>query len=150
MRIEYFGSPDDQPPAVVLIYGDEPGTVAILREAAQEIAAGVRDRVVVHDLPGFESVEGCKLSFSVGVSDLGVVRVGLGKTFEFIARRPSWAAVVELLGPFCGETSLDSFQYLDGFGDFESNVALIISAKGFRRGGSGIWRGVLRTIRGRR
>jgi mRNA interferase MazF len=70
MRIEFIEHASDGP--AVLLWGNEPATVALLREHVSELARETLNELVVHELPGFEAVDGCKLTFVLTRRDRGV------------------------------------------------------------------------------
>ena len=126
MKIEYFPPLGDEP-AVLLIYGLEAGRVARLNELVNRLAAGSLDRVALHEVEGFEGVDGCQLFLLAGSADLGVRLVDAPYAFAFQCTfRPlSWLQISELLGPFYVNPRPNTFQWLDDFSD--SPIALCIS-----------------------
>jgi hypothetical protein len=124
MKIEYFDL-DKKDRPVVLIYGNEPKSVAILRDAVHALAQGEKARIAVHELPGFESVDGCQLFFSAEESDSGLRLIIPPRMFECSIRTTWWDNIEFLLEPFCEATASNGFQYLD-YG-FNSDIQLIIS-----------------------
>lgn len=123
MKIEYFHPVGKERP-VVLIYGNEPKNVETLKNVVHDLAGGQRQRAAVHELPGFESVDGCQLFFSTGSYDRGLVLISPPKTFELRIRPVWWDNIEGLLEPFCEPGSV-GFNDLD-YG-FSSNIDLIIS-----------------------
>jgi hypothetical protein len=124
MKIEYFDILNQEEP-VVLIYGNEPENVAILKDAVHDLAVGERDRVAVYELPGYEGVDGCQLFFSAGTTERGVWLISRPKTFECSIRPLWWDNIEGLLEPFCKKHNTPGFQDLD-YG-FYSKIRLIIS-----------------------
>jgi hypothetical protein len=78
----------------------------------------------VHELPGFESVDGCQLFFSAGAYDRGLTLISPPRTFELSIRPVWWDNIEGLLEPFCEPGSV-GFNDLD-YGFF-SDIDLIIS-----------------------
>lgn len=124
MRIEHF-EPGDQDRPVILIYGNEPRVVKALLSAVRTLSQGSQLRVAVHELPGFESVDGCELFFFASNSDRGVQFIASPRSFECSIRPLWWENVVGLLEPFCSPHASHCHQYLD-YG-WHSDFQLIIS-----------------------
>ncbi|MGO8764774.1 MAG: hypothetical protein ACLQSR_06525 [Limisphaerales bacterium] len=120
MDIEYF--PDEE---VVLIYGHEPEIVAHFREQVAALAAERIQIFPVHEVPGFHSVDGCRLFASRANLDFGTRRTRKPKTFECRLRPITWDNLEGLLEPFAdGRYFAAGHQFLDSHGEVE----LIISA----------------------
>jgi hypothetical protein len=111
MKVEHFAAFKGEPPRV-LIYGDEPDRVVLLRERVASLASGEVDRFAVHELPGFESVDACKLYFSRGEWDRGVRLAAAPRVFDCGLKRASWNHVEGLLEPFCTRIGPGHFQFL--------------------------------------
>lgn len=127
MKIEHFAlEPPSRP--VLLIYGDDPALVAVLREHVSMLVAGSLEGFDVHGLDGFEGVDGCSLSFVLGDRDHGLRRAGSSNRFKCVLRPLWWGNVEGLLEPFCSPASARRFQDLDcGWGE-HSDVSLKISS----------------------
>ena len=123
MKIEYFDSAR-KGESVLLIYGNEPENVTTLRKVVHQIANEQLERVAVHELPGFESVDGCELFFSLGPHDRGIVLLRQPRVFECRLRIVWWSNIEGLLEPFC-ESGFGDSNNLD-YG-FSSDIGLIIS-----------------------
>jgi hypothetical protein len=124
MNIEYFsGTATNQP--VVLIYGREPTGFVLLRRAARELTNGLARRVAIHDLPGFEPVEGCELFFSLGARDLGLHPISPPNSFDCEVGSIWWENIEGLLEPFTRPLERVRFQSLT-YG-FSSPVDLVVS-----------------------
>lgn len=124
MKIEYFDA-SDQDSAVILIYGSDTEAVETLMAAVHTLSQGSQERVAVHQLPGFEGVDGCELFFAATRSDRGVCLTAPPLSFECGIRPLWWGNVLGLLGPFRGQFASHGHQYLD-YG-WSSDVQLIIS-----------------------
>jgi hypothetical protein len=123
MNIEFFadGSPDCP---LILIYGREPEQAAILMQSVHRLAEGETNWIAVHELLGFNSVDGCKLFARVSSNDGGVQRLPEREAFECLLRPASWSNIEGLLEPFTDpNTPSGRFQWLDEHGD----VDLLIS-----------------------
>jgi hypothetical protein len=124
MKIEYFPALKGEA-ARVLIYGDEPNHVALLKERVTSLATGKANRFAVHELPNFEGVDACELYFSIGGSDGVVQKVGNPMVFDCTLPEVDWRRVQGLLEPFCTRLGLGHFQFL---ADCDaSEIELIIS-----------------------
>lgn len=109
-----------------MIYGTEPEAIEALAAAVQILSQGGQQRVAVHQLPGFESVDGCELFFAAAKSDRGVRLIAPPLIFECSIRPLWWDNVLGLLEPFCGSFTPHRHQHLD-YG-WSSDIQLIISA----------------------
>lgn len=124
MKIEYFYL-GPQKTSYVLIYGNEPEKAALLRKSVRALADGIRERVAVHEIPGFEGVDGCQLFLSTGAVEKGLKLVTPPKTFDCILRFTFWDNMKVLLDPFCSPQQNKKFQVLSE--GFSSTVDLILS-----------------------
>lgn len=118
MRVEYFADGSDECP-LILLYGADPKDAATLSEAFHSLTKPGASLVAVHNLPGFSSVDGCRLFASRSEADRGVTMIQSPKQFDCFLRAESWENIVGLLEPFCNsERTLGiRFQYLDESGD---------------------------------
>ena len=124
MRIEYF-EPSDQDGPAILIYGNEPEAVETLIAAVRALSEGSQERVAVHQLPEFESIDGCELFLIATMSDRGVRLIAPPLSFECSIRPLWWENVLGLLEPFRGSFTSHRHQYLDC--GWSSDIQLIIS-----------------------
>lgn len=122
MFIEFFPEGSRDCP-LVLLYGREPEVVSRLREQVVALSASLIDRVAVHELSGFESIDGCRLFLSVAGRDIGTHGLKEPLTFDCKLRPITWYNIEYLLEPFTEPSFSDSFQWLDGHG----RVQLLIS-----------------------
>jgi len=122
VHIEYFSDGSDDCP-LVLLHGRDPEAATRLREQVASLAAERVQHVAIHEIPGFESVAGCRLFASVGRSDLGTRPLQAKLEFECQLRPVSWQNVEGLLEPFTEQTFSDGFQWLDSHG----KIRLLIS-----------------------
>lgn len=123
MKIEYFDQGLGSP--LVLIYGNEPEKVALLKTSVHLLSKGEQKRIAVHNLPGFEGVNGCQLFFSLGPDNRGVGFVIPPMNFECTVSSTWWDNIEGLLEPFCPPRQGKGFQYLTH--GFKSDIDLIIS-----------------------
>ena len=75
MKIEYIASGAIDTPLIRLYDFGRDGAFT-LHLAVNDLASGVRDQVELQELPGVESLDGCRLSVHAGSQDLGVVKQG--------------------------------------------------------------------------
>ena len=80
-------------------------------------------RVAVHELAGFESVDGCLLFFSTGTWDKGTHVLREHHSFGCQLRPVIWHNIEGLLEPVAGPATGGSHQWLDRHGD----IHLLIS-----------------------
>ena len=118
MFIEHFADGSDDCP-LILLYGCEPEVVARLRHEVQLLAAGSVDRVAVHDIPGFVSVDGCRLFASVATWDSGTRPLSEPRTFECCLRPLVWDNVEGLLESFTLASGSNGLQWLDNHGELQ-------------------------------
>src|ERR1700694_3855740 len=102
MRLEYLEDLESTNPRVRLACGDDPGDATVLRRTVEQLAASSEaDGVRIDQLPGFQSVDGCSLTASVGSIDSGVAQVGgSDRAFRCVLRSETWRRVSGLLEPF--------------------------------------------------
>ena len=122
MFIEYFPDGSDDCP-LILVHGREPEAATRLREQIAALATSQAERIAVHELPSFESVDGCQLFLSVGDYDRGTQPLKAVQTFECQLRPVTRRNVEGLLEPFAERTFYDGFQWLDSHG----KIQLLIS-----------------------
>jgi len=102
MRLEYLEDLESQNPRVLLAYGDDPRDATVLRRTVEQLAASSEAQDVRIDaLSGFQAVDGCSLTASVGSADSGVEQLdGSDRAFRCVLRRETWRRVSGLLEPF--------------------------------------------------
>jgi hypothetical protein len=122
VKIEYFhdGSPDCP---LVLLYGIETDAVKSLVKEITAMIEGHRISIAVHELGGFESVDGCQLHFRANSVDTGISLPEQTNRFECSLQSDTWAEVVDFLEPFCRPKNAASFQWLSSHG----KINLLIS-----------------------
>lgn len=80
MKIGYFAGGTYCP--LILLYGNHPNDAYILSVAVERLANGSVDQLAIHELPGFISVNGCKLFGRVGRWDMGIYPFAEEPAFE--------------------------------------------------------------------
>ncbi len=111
IKIEFF--PGAEGKGLILLHGKDPEAVARLRGQVASLAAQRVKRIAVHEIPGFESIAGCRLFFSVSRSDCGTYSIKSLLEFECELDPVSWENVLSLLEPFTEPADRDGFQWLD-------------------------------------
>jgi hypothetical protein len=100
MNIEYFKHGAVNTP-LVLIYGNDPAGVEILRRAIDKLVIDIFDRVAVHELPGYVSINDCKLFIEVDRDDIGVWLLKKDEpVFICSLQKETWIKVINKLKPF--------------------------------------------------
>jgi hypothetical protein len=101
MKIEYLedGSPDCP---LIRIYGSDGTGLRHLRAAIRDLISGAKDSIALHQLPGFEAVDGCELTLRVASTarQKGVHQQTGALDFEWALSLPDWDTVAELIPPF--------------------------------------------------
>lgn len=102
VRLEYLEALESQSPRVLLAYGDDPRDATALRRTVEQLAVSSEPHDVrIDELPGFEPVDGCSLTASVGSVDSGVEQLaGSDRAFRCAFRPAAWMLVSGLLEPF--------------------------------------------------
>ncbi len=119
MLIKYLPDGSGDCP-LIMLQGREPEVVARLREEVAALAEARVARVAVHELPGFESVDGCRLFFSTGTWDRGTYVLREQYSFECQLRPVVWYNIEGLLEPFAVSKSTGGcHQWLDDRGDIQ-------------------------------
>ena len=122
MFIEYFPDGSDDCP-LILMHGCEPDAIFGLCDRVVALAAERIQGVAVHELPGFESVNSCRLFLQTGNSDNGTYALSEAESFECRLRPASWDTFQWKLRPFTIPLSNNHFQYLDNHGDIQLLVS---------------------------
>jgi hypothetical protein len=120
MKLEYI--PETNTGKVLLLYGNEPNIAKEVMKAFYDLAEENVESISIHEIPGIETVENCKLTVKGGSYNQGIQQIS-ENNFECILK-PVWLDnIAGLIEPFTKETS--GFQYLDENG----KVMLIISTE---------------------
>jgi hypothetical protein len=120
MNIEYLKTGSEDCP-LVRIYGNIPRSAKILHHHTQMLCDGEVTIVKVHELPGFNSINGCKLTFSASDKDIGLKEI---KHMDFICYLllESWCRVSGQIKELTG-VKVEGYQWLDE----SSDISLLIS-----------------------
>jgi hypothetical protein len=121
MRLEYLEDLESQSPRVLLAYGDDPRDATVLRRTVEQLAASSEAHDVrIDKLPGFQPVDGCSLTASVGSVDSGVEQLdGSDRAFLCALSPAAWKRVSGLLEPFENDMRPGVFQWLSEEGPIE-------------------------------
>ena len=95
-----------------------------LRQIVASLCEGSRDAVHLHGEPGFESVNGCRLTFQLGDHDSGLAQKGQAE-FVCVLTPDGWGDVAHLIEPFCAR-GCAGYQWLNE----EGTVSLLLSKTG--------------------
>ncbi len=99
MKIEYFENGSIDTP-LILIYGNDPTAVYKLREYLKNLKYW-GGSFAIDELPGFISVDDCKLIAKVDQEDLGVWRPNKKEpVFIWSQQKETWIEVADKLKPF--------------------------------------------------
>jgi len=114
----------DGPPdcPLIRIYGNEPFSAAKLASAFRQLADGKTPEIAIHEIPGFQSIEGCLLFARLNHENFGVRPIN-DEAFECMLRAETWERLRELVEPFTAPLTGTRFQWLDE----TSNISLLIS-----------------------
>lgn len=108
------------------ISGDDPSACTQLMVAFQSLASGRSERICINDLPGIESVGGCRLTAVISNQNRGVVQVGDSKAFKWAMTAAAWENNAGLIEPFATQHRMQSYQWLDSPGE----IAVVLSPSG--------------------
>jgi hypothetical protein len=99
VKLEYLpdGSPDCP---LIRLYEFTTTEVQTLLTAVQALAEGSAEKIAVHELPGVEPVDGCRLTLRVNKWDQAVLRIANPAEFECAFRPITWDNVAGLIEPF--------------------------------------------------
>jgi hypothetical protein len=114
MKLEFLPDGSDDCP-LVRLYDFAPHEAAGLVSAALDLASGRQRVTAVHDWPGVEAIDGCRLLLRSGPRDRGLVRLAAPADFECVLTPATWDDVAGLTEPFiagCG-----GFRWLSEIGD---------------------------------
>jgi hypothetical protein len=125
MILEFLpdGSPDCP---LIRLFDFTPSEAGQLQTALTQLASGAVKRVAIHEMPGVESLGGCRLTFLSRSWDQAVIAKGDPADFECGFTPGRWEDMAYLVEPFtqcCG-----GFQWLAG-GPGEAQILLSPSAE---------------------
>jgi hypothetical protein len=122
IQIEFF--PDAEENGLILLHGNDPQAARRLQEQVASLTSKQVQHVAIHEIPGFESVDGCRLYFTVGQSDFDTLPLRAKNEFSCELDSISWENIVGVLEPFTERMDHDGFQWLDSS---YGGIAIIIS-----------------------
>jgi hypothetical protein len=102
VHLDYFERDGGMPRPVLLAYGNDPRDTTVPRRAVEQLAvSSAAHDVRIDKLPGFQPVDGCSLTASVGSVDSGVEqRDGSDRAFRCVLGPATWRHVSGLLETF--------------------------------------------------
>jgi hypothetical protein len=123
MKLEFLasGSPDCP---FFRLFACEDEEVTQLRILLQSMSSGSANDVALHELPGFEQVNGCRLYPRSGESDKGL-RVVTPGVFECVLSGYAWDTMAELVERLCQPVA-QGYQWLSG----PPGIRLLLSRDG--------------------
>jgi chaperone required for assembly of F1-ATPase len=129
VNIEYFADGAIDTP-LILIYGDDPTGVEKLRLVLENLVNGLVDSVAFHEIPGYKSVDECKLFAQIDRDDLGIWRPNKKEpVFICSQQKETWIDVIDKLEPF---TEPHTYIYSGGHFQYLTDhigINLIISTR---------------------
>ena len=123
MKLEFLPEGSTDCP-LIRLYSFTRSEVLHLRQLVDKLSTGKAQKIALHDELGVEPVNGCRLFFSHGNRDQGIVQIS-PREFECVLSGEGWLDVSSLLEPFCA-TDASGFQWLSDHGP----ISLLISVKG--------------------
>jgi hypothetical protein len=129
MKVEYIENGSNDCP-LIRIYGEE--SFDDLIKSFRGLSNGETDNVVLNELPGYESINGCHLILKAGTLDEGIKKTSDSiANFTWVMTRSSWDDLAALAEPFY-EFSGYHYQWLAGrevrMANLSmSDIALVIS-----------------------
>jgi hypothetical protein len=114
MKLEFLPDGSDDCP-LLRFYGFRPEEASHLRDAFLALAAGKRQCVAAHELPGVETLAGCQLTLCSGKKDQGLLQLPKVGEFECILSPERWEDLAGLMEPFV--LGGGGFQWLSTCGD---------------------------------
>jgi hypothetical protein len=123
MKLEFLASGSPDCPLIRLFAFDDE-EVARLRILMKSLSSGSTRNVALHEQPGFEPVNACRLYLRAGKSDGGLRAVAPG-VFECVLSEEAWDNMAELVEPLC-ESAPQGYQWLIG----SPRISLLLSRDG--------------------
>jgi hypothetical protein len=123
MKLEYLPQGPNNS-GLIRLYEYEQEDVRALRQAADELACGVRETILLSRENWLTPIGDCGLVWKRGSSNRGVRQLG-PTTFECELSPAGWRDVEGFLEPFC-DPETTGFQWLTTHG----KIALLISQSG--------------------
>ena len=123
MKLEFLasGSPDCPLIRLFAFNGEEVSRRKIL---LRSMCSGSANNVALHEQPGFEQVNACRLYLRAGQSDKGLRAVAPG-VFECVLTEYAWDTMAELVAPLC-EPDAQGYQWLNE----SAGIRLLLSHDG--------------------
>ena len=81
MQIEFLEEGSEDCP-LIRLYGIESRQFAILHETILRLASGAQEKCLLHEVPSFRALSGCRLKLVSSSSNAGVQRIGRNLDFE--------------------------------------------------------------------
>jgi hypothetical protein len=110
VRIEYMAEGSDDAP-LILIWSEKSRAACQLLNGINRLKDGDCNVLRIHDLSGFEAVEGVELHATVNASVSGLIQTSPRK-FNWRLSKEGWQTVADLLAPFCDSHNPGSYQWL--------------------------------------
>lgn len=126
MKIEFLESGSDDC-LLIRIYGNEPHVCQTIRESVMALANGDVDCIDLTDLPGIESIGGCRLTAEPGHRDEGIVQKEKD-TFIWTLKSATWEDVALLIDAFSEPGPEERYQWVDQAPT--SEIRVLISTSG--------------------
>ena len=123
MKLEYLPTGADMCP-LIRIYEFDATEARRLHDTFCSLAAGALQQARLDEIFTVDGVDGCRLSFSIGSQDKGVLQSGK-REFEIVLTALGWENTAGLTEPFCERCSTD-YQWLMEHG----NINLLLSPTG--------------------
>ena len=120
MKIEYLKDGSDDCP-LIRIYGDEPESISLLKDALDSLITGSNTKVIVNELNGYVGINHCYLELEKASVSKGILHIK-DNHFKCLFTEDKWIEISELLQPLCGPLK-NGYQWLDD----TSNTSLLVS-----------------------
>jgi hypothetical protein len=99
MKFEYLSEGSADCP-LVRIYDFDEEDAAQFKSLVNKVARNPGLVVEIHKAPGVEPVDGCQLTLTSGVRDIGLVETG-SSTFNCVLTTEGWDNIAFFVEPFC-------------------------------------------------
>jgi hypothetical protein len=124
MKLEYLPDGSDMCP-LVRLYEFDMASARRLHDAFCSLASGSLQRVRLEEIVSVESVDGCRITFTCGLKDSGVVQTAQ-REFDVVLSAQGWTHTAGLAEPFV-EGSLAGYQWLT---EQAGDIRLLLSPQG--------------------
>jgi hypothetical protein len=124
MNLEYL--PDSADGPVLLFHGEDPEGAVTLIRAFEALASGDLSKVALHELPGIEAVERCRVTAVVGSRSAGA-HIAADQSIRWMLPSLRWDEIAGQVEPFASRAAASGaqFQYLSD----EGPTTVIISTQ---------------------